>query len=202
MLHCSETIMNLLNSNKEKTEVIRSENIESVFQIVETEKFALYGFEVEIPVDWRVEFNPKSTREKGDVVFQTQKGNRFFVSWGKLEDASKRFKTLEEHRDSSIEQVRKGTDVKTMKVTDFKEVQICGHRALISHVSAQVQTGMMSRKLTERNFWAMHLHCPSMSRYYVLFDTERDPEEFEDIGQVFDAFARSVVCHKQITTSF
>ena len=167
---------------------------------MENEKFALYGFEVEIPSSWRVEFNPKGTRERGDVVFQTQKGNRYFISWGKLEDATKRFKNLEEHRDSSVTQVRKGTDVKNLKVTDQKEIQICGHRALISRVSAQVQSGMMSRNVTVRSFWSMHLHCSNSSRYYVVFDTERDPEEFQDMGKVFDSFARSLVCHKHDAT--
>ena len=167
---------------------------------METEKFALYGFEVLIPSGWRVEFNPKGTREKGDVVFQSQKGNRFFISWGKLEDALKKFKSLEEHRDNSISQLKKGTGVKNVNVTDLHEIQICGHRALMSRVTAEIQSGMMSKKVSEKNLWAMHLHCPVVARYYVLFDTERDPDEIEDMGGVFDSYAKSMVCHTQSQT--
>ncbi len=171
--------------------------MQSECELVETEKFALYGFEITIPSGWRVEFNPKGTREKGDVVFQSPKGNRFFISWGKLEDALKKFKSLEEHRDNSISQLKKGTGVKDVKVTDLREIQVCGHRGLMSHVTAEIQSGMMSRKVSEKKLWAMHLHCPVMARYYVLFDTERDPDEIEDMDGAFDSFAKSVVCHKE-----
>jgi hypothetical protein len=159
-----------------------------------SEKFALYGFELMIPQDWSVEINPKSSRQKGDVAFQSQKGNRVFVSWGSLDEA-KRFKTLEEHRDSSLNQVKKGSDVRSADVSDLRETQICGHRALISHVSAEVRTGMMGRGIAGRDIWSIHFHCPNVSRYYVLFSMERDPAEFEDMGAVFESFVKSMVCH-------
>jgi len=164
---------------------------------METERFALYGFEVMIPTDWRVELNPKSTRKKGDVAFQSQKGNRVFVSWGSLDEA-KRFKTLEEHRDGSLNQVKKGTDVKSLDISDLRETQICGHRALVSHVSAEIRVGMMGRNVTGRDIWSIHLHCPNSSRFYVLFSMERDPAEFEDMGSVFDSFAKTIVCHPAV----
>jgi hypothetical protein len=45
-----------------------------------------------------VEFNPKGDRIKGDVAFHTPKKNRIFISWGPLEEANKRFKTVQERR--------------------------------------------------------------------------------------------------------
>jgi hypothetical protein len=161
---------------------------------MQTEKFSLYGFEVMIPTDWQVELNPKSSRIKGDVAFKSQKGNRVFVSWGSLEEA-KRFKTLEEHRDRSLKQVKKGSDVKSADVSDLRETQICGHRALVSHVSAEIRIGMMGRSTVGRDIWSIHLHCPNTSRYYVLFSMERNPAEFEDMSAVFDSFAKTMVCH-------
>ncbi|MGI0091837.1 MAG: hypothetical protein ACREBS_09015 [Nitrososphaerales archaeon] len=163
-----------------------------------SEKFALYGFEIEIPSDWRVEVNPKSTRVKGDAAFQSQKGNRVFVSWGPLEEATRRFKTLEAHRDSSLDQVKKGSDVKSLDVSDLKEVQVCTHRALMTHVSAQIRSGMMGRNTSRRDIWSIHFYCPNISRYYVMFSMERDAEEFEDMGQVFSSFAKTMVCHPKI----
>lgn len=160
------------------------------------EKFALYGFEVEIPSDWRVEVNPKSARSKGDVVFQTEKGNRFFVSWGPLEDATKRFKTLEELRENSFDQVRKGSDVKYVNVSDLNEIEICGHRALTARLRAEVRGGMMSRRSAVRNILSAHFHCPDLSRYYVVYSMERDTDEYEDMTKVFDSFAKSIVCHR------
>lgn len=160
-----------------------------------SEKFAIYGFEIAIPSDWRVELNPKCTRDKGDVAFQSKKGNRVFVSWGPLEEA-KRFKTLEEHRDSSLNQVKKGSDVKTVDVSDLKETNICGHRALVSHISALIRSGAMGRNTTSRDIWSVHFHCPNTSRYYVIFSMERDSSEFEDMGPVLESFVNTMVCHQ------
>ena len=165
---------------------------------MKSEKFAVYGFEIKIPSDWRVELNPKCSRQKGDVAFQSQKGNRVFVSWGPLEEA-KRFNTLEEHRDSSLNQVKKGSDVKSFGVSDLKEIQICGHRALVSHFSAEIRVGMMGRNTSGRDIWSIHFHCPNLSRYYVLFSMERDPAEFEDMASIFDSFSETIICHPEIS---
>ena len=161
------------------------------------ERFAIYGFETRIPSDWRVEMNQKTTREQGDIAFQSPKGNRVFVSWGPLSKAS-RFKTLEEHRDNSITQLKKGSEVKTVNVSDLKEMQIMGHRALVSHVTTEVRAGMMGRNIASREIWSVHFHCPELQRYYVMFSMERDHEEFEDMGAVFESFVESVSCHTAV----
>ncbi len=136
--------------------------------------------------------NPKSTRRKGDVAFHSPKGNRFFVSWGALEDANKRFRSLDEHRDSSIKQVGKGPDVRKVDVTDSKEDQVGGHRALYSHVTADVRGGFMARKAAERDMWSIHFYCPEQSRFYVVYSLLRDKEEYPDFSSVFGSLSRSM----------
>jgi len=168
---------------------------EEAAPIIGKEKFALYGIELEIPSDWRVEFNPKGTRKKADVVFQSPHGNRFFVSWGPLADAQKKFKSLEEHRDFGIKRVKKGPDVRSTEVTDLNEIQIDGHRALLSHVSAKLQRGMMSRGVSQRDIWSIHFYCPEMSRYYVVYSMQRESEEFENLSAVFRSLADGMKCH-------
>ncbi len=169
--------------------------VEDAPVIVGKEKFAMYGMEVEIPADWRVEFNPKGNRKKGDVVFQSPGGNRFFVSWGPLDEAQKRFKTLEDHRDYGIKRVQKGPDVRSTEVSDLSEIQIDGHKALVSHVAAKIQRGMMSRGVSQRDIWSVHFHCPNTSRYYVIYSMQRDAAEYEDIRVVFNSLIRTVACH-------
>ena len=159
------------------------------------EPFALYGFQVEIPDNWRVEFNPKGSRKKGDIVFQSPQGNRIFVSWGPLDSAQKRFKTLDEQRDSSIARVKKGPDVKSLNVTDSREELIGGHRALISHVSASVKAGFMARNAAEKDLWSVHFYCPNLSRYYVIYSLLRAPDEFENFSSLFNSMAKSFNCH-------
>jgi hypothetical protein len=161
----------------------------------DNEKFALYGFEIKIPTDWRVEVNPKSTREKGDVAFHSKLGNRFFVTWGNLANVQNRFKTLQDHRDKNVKQIKSGPDVKTVEVTDSHEEQILGHQALFSHVTADVKAGMFARGSYERDMWSIHLYCPPRSRYYVVYCLLRDPKEYEDFAGVFNSMGRSLVCH-------
>ena len=165
------------------------------------EKFAVYGAEVEIPGDWRVEFNPKGTRKKADVVFQSPHGNRFFVSWGPLEEAQKKFKTLEEHRDYGIKRIKKGPDVRSAEVSDLNELQIDGHRALMSHVNAKLQRGMMSRGVSSRDIWSIHFYCPQTSRYYVVYSMQRESDEFDDLSAIFRSLADSMKCHPDMSAS-
>lgn len=161
----------------------------------QTERFAMYGFEVKIPDDWRVEVNPKSTRQKGDIAFHSKSGNRFFITWGDLVNVEGRFKSLEEHRDQNVKQIRSGPDVKSVNIEDSREEQVSGHKALFSHVSADVKTGMFSRGSYERDMWSLHLYCPNRSRYYVIYCLLRDPKEYVDFASVFNTMARSLICH-------
>ena len=115
---------------------------------------------MEIPSDWRVEFNPKGSRRKADVVFQSPQGNRFFVSWGPLDEALKRFKTLEAHRDYGIQRVKKGPDVRSFDVSDLNELQNQRHKALLSHVNAKIQRGMMSRGVSQEGHMVDPLALP------------------------------------------
>lgn len=174
---------------------------QDVAPVVGKEKFALYGIELEIPADWRVELNPKGSRKKADIVFQSPQGNRFFVSWGPLDDAQRKFKTLEEHRDYGIQRVKKGPDVKSIDVSDLNELQIDGHRALLSHVNASLQRGMMSRGVSHRDIWSIHFYCPQTSRYYVVYSMQRDSEEFDDLSTLFRSLANSVKCHPESSSS-
>ena len=128
-------------------------------------------------------------------MFQSPQGNRFFVSWGPLADAEKKFKTLEEHRDYGIKRIKKGPDVKSTDVTDLAELQIDGHRALLSHVGAKIQRGMMSRAVAQRDIWSIHFHCPQTSRYYVVYSMQRDSDEFEDLSGMFRNLASTIKCH-------
>ncbi len=168
---------------------------ENVAESIGLERFALYGLEIEIRDNFRIEVNPKSNRNKGDVAFHSPRGNRFFVSWGNLDEATKRFKTLEQHRDSNIRRIKKGQDVREVKVGDSYDAHVLGHRALFTRVTAEVKQGMFGRATYTREMWSMHLYCQESGRYYVVYCLLRDPSEYEDYGQIFGAMAKSLICH-------
>jgi len=160
-----------------------------------TEAFALYGFELRIPKTWRVELNPKDTRDTCDVAFHTPKRNRIFVSWGSLEEANKRFKTLEEHRDWTLSELKKARGVKAISITSSGETRICGHRALVTQVSASLGGGIMAPPQPVREMGSAFFYCPEGGRYYVVHSQLRFPDEFANFREVFDSLLRSVKCH-------
>lgn len=164
---------------------------------ISKEAFAVYGFSLEIPGDWRVEMHPKVTRQKGDVAFHSKLGNRLFVSWGPLEDATKRFKTLEEHRDWNIEQIRKMPSVNSFEVSNLAESNLNGHRALFAHVVAGVKKGFGGKSAFREDMWSVRFYCPNLSRYYVIYTQLKDPLEFKDYGLVFNETVASFHCHPE-----
>lgn len=159
-----------------------------------TEAFALYGFELKIPGTWRVELDPKGSRDLGDVAFHSPKGNRFFVSWGPLGEAEKRFKTLEAHREWTLSELRKGRGVKGLSVTSSGETRICGHRALITEVSVSFG-GMLTPPQPAREMSSAFFYCPVGARYYVMHSHLRFPDEYPNFPEVFDSLIHSMVCH-------
>lgn len=159
------------------------------------EYFALYGFMLRIPKEWRVEFNPKGTRGKGDVVFHTLKRNKVFVSWGPLEEASRRFRTVEGQRDQSIANLSKSRGVKSVSVTEKKESLICGHRALTTRIAVSAGGGLMFQKQPDQRSDSMCLHCPESSRYYVVYSVVISQDEYPHFSSLFDSIVQSLVCH-------
>ena len=160
-----------------------------------TEIFAVYGFKLIIPDNWRVEFNPKGDRLKGEVAFHTPLRNTVFFAWGSLDEAVKRFKTLEEQRDWGVGRIAKTRGVQGAKMVESKKIQICGHEALITEIAAIPRGGLLSRKQQERAVISMHLHCPVTSRFYVLYVAPNDSEESQGLDKLFDNVAQSFVCH-------
>ena len=91
------------------------------------EKFSVYKFSIDYPKVCRVEFNPKSRRESGDIVFHFPDREKVYISWGDLDIAKKRFQTPENQAEQGIKRIMKGRTVnrkESEKVTqDSLEIQ-------------------------------------------------------------------------------
>jgi len=159
------------------------------------EIFALYGFKLKTLDDWVVELNPKGSRAKGDVVFHTPKGNKVYVSWGPLLEATKRFKSIEEHRDWGMKALKKSREVQSVAVTEEGEAVICGHRALVTRVTASVVSGFMMRKQADRSISSVYFYCPDRSKYFVIYTLLDFPDEYGGFTKTFDLTVRSFTCH-------
>ena len=162
------------------------------------ERFSAYGLGVDVSDDWRIEFNPKSTREKGDVAFHSPHSNAFFVSWGKLDDAQRRFESLEQQRDDSVKRVKGNPNVAMAEVKLSSKEMVNGHEGILSKMVTQRRRGgMLSRSQDPpHEVWTVHLYCPQSSRFYVVYWDVRDGEEYPDVEARFRAMVRSFVCHR------
>lgn len=160
-----------------------------------SEKFAAYGVEVDIPEDWRIEFNAKSTREKGDVAFHSPKNNLFFISWGKLPEAQRRFKSLEEHRDATIKRIRGDPNMKSVDIVSSVKETLSGHQGIYSEVVAKKRSGLMSRGEPTHRIWSVHFYCPQRSRYYVVYSQIRVADEYPDFAEMFKGVVGTMRCH-------
>lgn len=160
------------------------------------EKFSVYGFSIDYPPVCRVEFNPKSRRESGDVVFHFPDKEKLYLSWGALEKAKKNFRTVEKHAEHSVENLRKSGNVKNFERVKHDTLNVNKHKAIYNHVKVdQPIPGIFSsKKMTYRQGYSCHLHCENSSKYFVIY-TVLSPSGPEDFGELFLEMAKSFKCH-------
>lgn len=160
------------------------------------ENFAVYMFSMDYPEVCRIEFNPKSMKQKGDVVFHFPDREKFFVSWGKLDEAKKKFATVEDQAEKSLKAVSKGAQTKTIERVKQDSMKVNSHNAVYNHVRmAEPSRGFFpSKQKTLRNILSIHLHCEPTSRFFVLYamPSRSAPEDF---GDLFLEMAHTFECH-------
>jgi len=160
------------------------------------ETFSVYRFSVDYPAVCRIEFNPKSRRESGDVAFHFPDREKVFLSWGKLEDAKKRFATPEDHAEHSIEVTRKNRQVKNFERIKHDMLEVNSHRAAYNRAQMQqLSTSLLRTESTKkRETLSLHLHCEQSSRYFVMY-TLLSPNAPEDFADLFLDMVQSFRCH-------
>lgn len=160
------------------------------------ETFSVYNFSIDYPAVCRVEFNPKSRREKGDLVFHFPDREKVFVSWGVLEDATKRFRTVEEQAEHGIKTVSKSSQVKSAERVKKDVIEVNSHKAAYNLVKlSQSSRGLLGGgKATSHDAYSVHLQCDKSSRYFVIYSilTTNAPEDF---GDLMNTMIESFKCH-------
>lgn len=165
-------------------------------KIEEFEKFSVYNFSIGYPPECRVEFNPKSRREAGDIVFHFPDREKVHLSWGELEKAKNRFETAEKHAEHSLQVVKNTRNVKKVETLWSDILSLNMHRAPYSHLRLdQIQSGIFPSKRTiSCDAYSVHLHCENSSRYFVIY-TMLSPNAPSDFGDLFTVMAKSFKCH-------
>ncbi len=160
------------------------------------ETFSVYRFAMDYPTVCRVEFNPKSRREAGDIVFHFPDREKVFLSWGKLENAQKKFQTVEAQAESSLKSVKKSSQVKNFDRVTQDMLEINSHKAAYNRVKMdEVPAGFFpGKRVIKHEALSLHVHCEQTSRYYVIYAllSPNAPEDFPDL---FLDMAHSFRCH-------
>lgn len=160
------------------------------------EALAMYGFSVNYPNNARLELNPKTRREKGDVVFHLEEGFKVFLSWGSLEEARRRYSTAAAQATASIERSVKSTRAKLEGTPEIKSEKIQGHDAVYTHARMVVERGgfPFGTRRVAQDSHSMHLQCDDSGRFYVVYAFAR-PETSEQLGKFFEPIMSSLKCH-------
>ena len=162
----------------------------------ELEPFSVYGFSIDYPPVCRIEFNPKTRREKGDIVIHFPDREKVFVSWGQLASVLKKFPGAKEFADHSIKSMSKSRNIgKTDRLTE-NTLRVNSHIAYYNKVQFQeTAMGFFGKGRTNaRTTCSAHLFCEPTSRYFVLYAllTAGAPEDFD---QLFLTMVQTFRCH-------
>jgi len=160
------------------------------------ELLALYGFSAKYPSNARLELNPKTRREKGDLVFHLEEGLKIFLSWGSLQEARKRYATAAGQASDSVQRSVASGRGKLDGTPETKNLKIRGHDAVYTHARMLFERGgfPFGRRLLTQDAYAMHVHCEDSGRYYVVYAFAR-PEVSERLGKIFEPMMSSLKCH-------
>ncbi len=162
------------------------------------EKLCIYNFSIDYPsICDRIEFNPKSKRDGGDLVFHLPDKEKIFLTWGKLDNARKKFQTLEEYAEYSINEVRRGAKGGLFERTPPRSLRVNSHNAVYNQTSlSEPSLGFLKahRKSTKRGTYSIHLYCDQSCRFFVVYEllsreTEMSSEE------TFMKMVNSFKCH-------
>ena len=161
------------------------------------ERFSVYNFSIDYPPVCRVEFNPKSRREHGDIVFHFPDREKVFLSWGDLEKAEKKFETAEKQAEHSLQSVKKSGNVKKMEKLENDVLTLNSHTAAYNRVRVDEQPAGIfpGKRIIPHEAYSIHVHCDKTARYFVIY-TMLSPKAPEDFGTaIFKVMVNSFKCH-------
>jgi hypothetical protein len=161
------------------------------------ERFSVYGFSIDYPPVCRIEFNPKSRREKGDVVLHFPDKEKLFVSWGDLEGVQKKFPTAKAHADHSIGAMTKTRNVANVERIADTSLMIKSHEAAFNQArfdELSIRLGFGRTVSSKHLACSLHIHCPISARYFVVYAI-LSPNAPDDFDQLFLRMAKSFTCH-------
>jgi hypothetical protein len=159
------------------------------------ERFSMYRFAIDYPNTWRVEFDPKSRRAEGYVIFRSPNNDIVFLTWGMLESIRGKYDSLEAQAEASFARIANGRDVKKLNLIETKTIELNGHRAVYRHFVMERAVGMRMLKANSKEIWSIHLQCERTDRFFVVYESAPDTERSREQDLIFNHMVDSFVCH-------
>ena len=165
----------------------------------EMEQFSVYRFSMEYPPVCRFEFNPKTRREKGDIVMHFPDKEKVFISWGELPVVLKKYDTAKAFAEHSIKSMSKSRAVKKGEKLTEDSFRVNSHDAFYNKAQFEEASagGMFGRGRAApggRITCSVHLYCPDSSRYFVIYAL-LSPKAPEDFDELFLRMVKTFKCH-------
>jgi len=160
-----------------------------------SERFSMYRFAIDYPNTWRVEFDPKSRRAEGYVIFRSPFNDRVFLTWGMLEKIKGKYNSLEAQARASIVRIGNGSDVRKVRPIESKTTELNGHNAIFNHFLMDRAIGMGMIKASSKEVWSIHLNCEKTDRFFILYESTPDTSRSEEQSVIFSRMKDSFVCH-------
>ena len=161
------------------------------------ERFSVYRFSMDYPSVCRFEFNPKTKRQRGDIVIHFPDKEKVFVSWGELAGVTSKYPTPDAFANHSIKSMSKSRNIAKTDRVDAKSMTVNSHEASYNKVQFHESVGMAffgKGRTNARTTCSVHMYCPRSSRYFVIYAllTPNAPEDFD---KLFVEMVDSFRCH-------
>ncbi len=174
-----------------------SRNVKSgSMSLTEFERFSVYGFAIDYPINAIVELNPKSNHNEGDVAFKSSDGYKIFLSWGQIEKVEK-FHGVDAHADYSLERIKGSREAKIRNIKR-ESAEVNGHDASFNHIELDlIKRGIFFNKTrTPQEVTSMHIHCINSSRYFVVYGPGKPDQAYQQ-GEVVARMIETFICHQE-----
>jgi hypothetical protein len=149
------------------------------------------------PLNWNVELDPKSDRNKGNVAFKSPDKTNILVSWGPLEEAKKKYSSPEKFAMDAVNRIKEDRQVKRVELVQTELEEINSHEANFTHIKIiKLDRSLLfsKAKTSELEVRSLHFYCGHSKRYFVVYGMVT-PDKSAQHEEIFKNMLKSFKCH-------
>jgi hypothetical protein len=160
--------------------------------------FTMYGFFTTYPNEWKIELDPKSAGNKGNVAFKSADKMNILISWGPLEEAKKKYASADEFASEALKRIGASREMKKVELIQSTMLETNSHPANFTHVKMiRSQPGLLGfskAKGEELEIRSAHIYCNDSNRYFVIYGMV-EADKSSQQKEIFEEMIKSFKCH-------